>query len=139
MEKRLFKITAAGKSKVEMKIANLLKKESGVKFAYIFGSFVHGLSFHDIDVGIYLSHRLDKDAYERGTKLSVLLTHEIHFPVDVRVLNHAPPSFVYHVLQGHLVYEKDEDFLCRVMEDTVRQYLDLKPILHQATKEAFSS
>jgi hypothetical protein len=76
---------------------------------------------------------------EDANNLATILSRKTGYPVDVRVLNNAPVSFVYNVLKGKLIFEKNEDVRCQVMENTIRSYLDMKPILYLATKEAFSS
>jgi uncharacterized protein len=62
----------------------------------------------------------------------------VPFPIDVRILNDAPVSFLYHVLIGRPIHIQDEDVLTNLMEQTVRQYLDMAPLLRQSTREAFA-
>ena len=57
--------------------------------------------------------------------------------MDVRILNLAPLSFLYHVIRGKLIFEKDEEIRVRVVEQTIARYLDLKPIIWKGIKEAF--
>jgi hypothetical protein len=57
--------------------------------------------------------------------------------VDVRVLNFAPVPFVYQVIRGMLIFDRNEDLRVHVVEETVRKYLDLKPMIHKGIKEAF--
>ncbi len=74
-----------------------------------------------------------------GLALAQRLSEAIHLPVDIRVLNHAPVSFLFHVLQGHVLFCRDDDLLADVMERTVARYLDIAPLLRQATREAFGA
>jgi predicted nucleotidyltransferase len=116
-----------------------LEKESAVAFAYLHGSLLDSEIVHDVDVGLYLR---ESDA-ERGaviaSELSAGLTAAAGLPVDVRVLNAAPLTFVYHVLRGRLLVCRDEDLLTTMLEDVARRYLDLAPLLHQGTKDAFAA
>jgi len=41
------------------------------------------------------------------------------------------------VVQGELIIDKDEDSRCEFMERVVRHFLDMKPLLHRAIKEAY--
>jgi hypothetical protein len=66
------------------------------------------------------------------------LSRQLAVSVDLRVLNNAPVSFIYHVMKGELILENNEEIRSQLMEQTVRQYLDMKPILYKAMKEAFS-
>ena len=76
---------------------------------------------------------------KKGIELSVELTSQINVPVDVRTINEAPSTFIYKVLRGELINNTNDDLRCRVTERTLREYFDLKPILYQAMKEAYSS
>ena len=75
--------------------------------------------------------------YETANELAFVLQQQVAIPVDVRVLNNASVSFMYHVMKGELILDNDEEIRCRLMEQMVRQYLDMKPILYRAMKEAF--
>jgi hypothetical protein len=71
--------------------------------------------------------------------LSVTLSAAIYVPIDLRALNDAPLSFLYHVLRGQLLLCRDETFLTDLMEDAARRYLDLAPFLRMSTKDAFAA
>src|SRR5712691_5437124 len=58
--------------------------------------------------------------------------------VDVRILNAAPVPFLYHVLKGQILVSREEERLASVMEDTIRRYLDIAPLLRHYTQEAFA-
>jgi len=57
--------------------------------------------------------------------------------VDIRVLNFAPVSFLYEVIRGNLIFERNEEIRIRVVEQTIQRYLDLKPMILRGIKEAF--
>ena len=71
-------------------------------------------------------------------QLSLSLSKKTALPVDVRALNDAPVTFSYHVIKGTLLDNKDDDLCSRFMEDTMRTYFDIKPILDRAAREAFA-
>ena len=141
MKEKLYSVDVERKRQVEYSISGALEHEDSVIFAYLFGSFIDiGLPFHDIDLGVYFTpEKSCLGMSQAALDLADILSDKLAFPVDVRVLNNAPVAFVYRVMRGQLIYEKDENVRCRVMEDTVREYLDMRPILYHATKEAFSS
>jgi predicted nucleotidyltransferase len=97
------------------------------------------LPFRDIDLGVFYAGEDRVQMIEAADTLAIVLTRLTGYPVDVRVLNSAPASFVYHVIREELIYERNEDLRCQVVENTIRTYLDIEPILRRATKEAFSS
>ena len=141
MKGKLYTVHTEERIRIGVAISDALKQHGGVSFAYLFGSFIdRELPFHAIDLGIYFT--LGKNRFEMSETaldLAVALSNTLAFPVDVRVLNHATVAFVYNVMRGQLIYEANENVRCRVMEDNVRNYLDMKPILCRAAKEAFSS
>lgn len=110
-----------------------------INFAYIYGSFADGLSFHDIDIGLFLSPMKREDSIFYMLDLSQALNSEICLPVDVRVINDVPVTFLYSVIQGLLVLVRDEEMHTRFVEEVIKEYLDLKPRIRRAIKEAFTS
>ncbi len=114
------------------KISEFIKNDSDILFAYIFGSFTESDEFFDIDIGIYT-----KDA--AGIKMEFKLENEIEkmvkIPIDVRIINNAPISFVYNVLNDKILIKDDEkraDFEGRVLKN----YFDYVHLLDEYLKEA---
>jgi predicted nucleotidyltransferase len=116
-----------------------LDRESAVRFAYLYGSLLESDTVHDVDVGLYLEEDQIARASGIADALSAKLSAEIGIPVDIRILNSAPLSFMYHVLRGALLVSRDEVFLTDMMEEVARRYLDLSPFLRQGTKDAFAA
>lgn len=116
-----------------------LEKESEIRFAYLYGSVLDSDIVHDVDVGLYLREFEDATSSAIPIDLSNRLTAIVGMPVDVRVLNESPLSFVYHVLRGRLLFCRDEACLTEMLEDVPRRYLDLAPLLRQGTKDAFAA
>ena len=50
----------------------------------------------------------------------------------------APVSFRFHVLREELILSRDEHLLGDLIENTVRRYLDIAPLLRRSTKETFA-
>ena len=50
----------------------------------------------------------------------------------------APVSFHFHVLRGECILSRNDCLLGDVIEDTVRRYLNIAPLLRRSTKEAFA-
>ncbi len=116
-----------------------LEKESVVEFAYLHGSLLDSEAVHDVDVGLYLRESEAERSSVVASDLSARLTAVAGLPVDVRVLNEAPLSFVYHVLRGRLLVCRDEELLMSKLEGVARRDLDLAPLLHHGTKDAFAA
>jgi uncharacterized protein len=73
------------------------------------------------------------------TELSARLTALVEMPVDIRILNDAPLSFLYHVLRGRLLVNYDDELVTAIIEDVARRYLDIAPLLLKGTKDAFAA
>ena len=81
-------------------IETVLNRRSDVLFGVVFGSFLDGEAFRDIDVGIWTTvspgPRVD-------VELAAALSETLGVPVDVRRINDAPTPFLFHVLRGRPV------------------------------------
>lgn len=122
-----------------VKIRLELERASGLRFAYVYGSVLESDRVHDVDVGVFLDEMGIAQRVNLVDALSVTLSTAVGLPVDIRVLNEAPLSFLYHVLQGRLLLCRDESFLTDMLEEVPRRYLDLAPLLHSSTKDAFAA
>jgi predicted nucleotidyltransferase len=127
-------------------ISDVLAAEPKVLFAYVYGSFLEDRPFHDIDIGVYLAFSEKTEAnffaLDLGMKLESVLKASLQEripPVDVRVLNWAPPSFAYHLIRGRLLFSRDEDLRVCFCVWAMWHYLDLKPLRDRALKEAIRS
>lgn len=120
-------------------LTEVLKKRNDVVFAYVYGSFAEGLQFHDIDVGVYISEIRKEESTFYSLELAQRFSNELRIPIDVRVLNFAPVLFLYHVIQGNLISERNEEIRIHFVEQIVQRYLDLKPMVRRAVMEAFSA
>ena len=137
-----FKVSRREKSQIINEIKRKLVKKKEILFAFIYGSFHDhsgNLTFRDIDIGVYTKDLDSKRAIYYSLDLSQEFTKSTHFPVEVRVINTAPIPFLFHVIQGELIVNKDDDKCSDFMEDVIRRYLDMKPLLHIASKEAFAA
>ena len=102
---------------VRPRLREVLAARGEVDWAYLFGSFLDGVGYHDIDVGLYLRPSLPRDqVFEYEMDLSTKLTMALHTPVDVHVLNGAPLGFQASALQGELLLVRDEERLTDFIE-----------------------
>ena len=139
MNHRLYRLTDQDRQRITDLLAAKLMAEPTVAFAYVFGSFLEMNPIHDVDVGIYLHPSDTKRETESVASLARRLTDATGLPVDVRILNQAPMTFLYHVVRGHLLVSKNDDLLTSTLENVSRRYLDIAPFLLQATIEAFAA
>ena len=112
-----------------------LAHTTGIVFAYAFGSALESRGFRDVDVAVWT----DSDASPTiDLDLSNRLTRRLQLEVDVRRINDAPVSFLFHVFQGEPLLVRDDLLLANLLESTARRYHDLAPLLRRATREAFT-
>jgi predicted nucleotidyltransferase len=142
MEPKLYRMNPAQKQQAVEALKSVLSSIEEIRFAFLFGSFNDDpgesmLPFHDMDVGIFLSGMEEKESVYYALELSDRLSSLVKVPVDVRVMNFAPVAFLFHVVRGQLLIDKDEDARCAFMERVIRHYLDMKPLLHRAIKDAY--
>jgi hypothetical protein len=105
------------------RLCDFLKQYPEIVFAYLFGSFVEGLDYHDIDVGVFLQP-VPEDIFEYEMALSIALTRKLHKSVDVHVLNHASLGFHHSVLRGELLFAQEEDSLTDFIEHVNGEYME---------------
>lgn len=110
-----------------------------ITFAYLYGSVLDRDRIHDVDVGIQLQSSESPQAMDLAADLAPRLRAAIGIPVDVRILNRAPLSFLFHVLRGQRLCCRDEALLQSLLEEVPRRYLDIAPLLRAAAKDAFAA
>lgn len=121
-------------------VAEMLQRaiaaEDDVAVAYLHGSFVLEVPFRDVDLGVYFGPGVPQPD-ERALMLGERLSRLVRLPVDVRALDTAPVTFRFHAVRGRLIAVRDEELLADLLEDTMRRYFDVAPVLARATREAF--
>ncbi len=132
-------VSPAQREQIYQRLRDELERVPGVRFTYLYGSLLESDRIHDVDVGLFLNETTAAHNTSLLDHLSMTLRAAVNVPVDIRVLNDAPLSFLYHALRGRLLSCRDETFLTDLMEDVARRYLDLAPILRISTKDAFAA
>lgn len=138
MTRTLYRLTDQDRQRITGVLVGEFMATPTIAFAYVFGSFLEVNMVHDVDVGIYLDPFEATQQAEIAASLAQRLTDAARLPVDVRVLNQAPVTFLYRALRGRLLVSNNDDLLTSTLEYVSRRYLDMAPFLLQATKEAFA-
>ncbi len=136
--RKLYTVTPQARAHVLDLLSTRIAQDPRIVFAYAYGSLLERDAVHDVDVGIYLDKEPEGGREHYALSLAQRLSEAAGLPVDVRVLNAVPISFLFHVLRGRLVHCRDENLLGDVIERTVVRYLDIAPLLRRATKEAYA-
>jgi predicted nucleotidyltransferase len=128
----------ADRKELISRIAALLAQRDGFVVAYLFGSLAeradHQLS--DVDVALLLPHDTDQaTAFEARLQTAADLESLCQRPVDVVILNHAPPLLRFQVIQrGRVLVERDRTARCLFEARTMSEYYDAKRYLdYQST------
>ena len=124
---------------VKETLKKLLEDREEILFAYLHGSFLHTEGYRDVDVAVYVDPKKVSDFMEYELELSVELEAVVGLPIDVKVLNSAPPAFRYRVLSGELLFVRDERSWLEFYDLTVREYLDFKPFEKEMMREMLHS
>ncbi|OYT28925.1 MAG: hypothetical protein B6U94_08075 [Thermofilum sp. ex4484_79] len=119
-----YKLSNGEKEKVLREILDFLKDVNDILLIVLFGSFVKDKSFRDIDIGIYVKGVHDFLNYK--FMLEGKLEKITGYPIDIKILNYAPPWFVKRMLEeGVIVYEKIEGLSVKIYKKALDEmYLD---------------
>jgi predicted nucleotidyltransferase len=90
------------KKEIITTISSYFLQRGEIYAAYVYGSFVTGETFADIDLGILARHETD-NLLEYEIELEFNLEKRVIFALDVGVLNNAPLSFLQNVIRDSLV------------------------------------
>lgn len=121
-------------------VRRLLAHRQEIRWAYLYGSFVEGGPYRNIDIAV----RVDPAATgSRGwrwyeVELATTLELELRQPVDIRVLNDAPLAFRYRAMTGQLLLVRDPDELDQMRIRTWDDYFDFLPFARRYLREVLS-
>jgi predicted nucleotidyltransferase len=123
-------------------MAAILSQQEDVVAAYLFGSVARGQArpASDVDVAVLLDlERSPLEQVERQLDLTEALGATANRPVQITMLNRAPPILIYQVLRdGLLLYERDTQERIAFEVRAIRIYLDLKPMLEFLSERLLS-
>ncbi len=141
VEKKYKSVSQTQRKNITKKIKKALKKEEGLSFAYIFGSFVSKKDkIRDLDVAVYFNSKVN-DTFKKQLSLGSKLDELINFvlPVDLVILNDAPLHFKYKILKtGEPVVINQFIKMADFKEKVFKNYIDIKPLRERAIKESIT-
>ncbi|MCU0286710.1 MAG: nucleotidyltransferase domain-containing protein [Acidobacteria bacterium] len=115
-------------------ISEVLKSDSNIIFALVFGSQALGKvnQLSDLDIGIFTKH--DISLFQLG-KMVVALEKVSQKPVDLVLLNDLykrKPNFAFQVISSaKLLFTRDEEFYVDFKKKVFLYYMDVKPLLER--------
>jgi len=138
MHKR--RLSTKEKGVLAEKISGILKGKGYILFAYIFGSFASEDDFKDIDIGVFTSGEESRSPLKLELKLEGEIEDVIHIPVDIRIINNAPPYFIYNVLKGGIVIVDKDRSLRSDFEGLVyKKYFDFQHLRNEYLREIINA
>lgn len=138
-KKNLRNFSPQQKEAIFQQAARVLGERREIGFAYAYGSMLEDTPCHDLDIAIYvLNPRAIDNSLLFAAEISGELENLLHFLTDVRIINVAPVPFLFSVIRGRLLCEREPEIRQLFVEDVMHRYYDIKPVLAHATKEAFA-
>jgi predicted nucleotidyltransferase len=107
--------------------------------AYVFGSVARGTASatSDVDLGLLLAHAPAATLEGRMLDYEADLERQVGVPVQVVILNDAPPDLAHRVLRdGRVLLERDRSARLRFEVRTRNLYFDLEPFLTRYRRRA---
>jgi len=124
---------------VEAIASYLLRQYDKIIAVYIFGSFISGRSFSDIDIGIILAKDLSH-SFDFELNLENRLEEIVKYPIDVRILDQAPISFSQNVFRtGRIIIDKEPNIRADFEGRILKQYFDFSPFQKRYLQEVINA
>jgi len=138
--KKIYQLEKSKRDQIVQKITDLLSAEEQIVFAYLHGSFQEGLPFRDIDLAVFITDNLPKEQLDYELKLEEKIEHIIKLPIDLKVINNAPPTFCYMVIKkGHGLLVRDDSKRVEFEVATLNRYFDILPFRQRYLKELINA
>ena len=132
-------ITKQDKEKITKTISSYLQNHKEIVAAYLFGSYVSGQPYGDIDLGILVRNE-PENLLEYEFELEIKLEELVKFAVDIRILNKAPVSFVQNVIRhGQIIIDSKPNIRSDFESYILRKYFDFAPFRRRYLAEVINA
>ncbi|MEI7987794.1 MAG: nucleotidyltransferase domain-containing protein [Chloroflexota bacterium] len=126
------------KEALVQKLIRLMSETDGILFAYLHGSFLDEVRYHDIDIALFF-RPLPMNVFETTMSLSAAWTLAIHKTVDVQAINTASLGFQHYALKGRLLYCRDDTQLTDFIEQVSADYMEFDHHRREYIKDLMES
>ncbi|MBC7341870.1 MAG: nucleotidyltransferase domain-containing protein [Clostridia bacterium] len=127
MLRQRYRLAPAKRARIVGQIRELLSARPEISFAYLHGSFQDKETFGDIDLAVFLSPLPKGTGIYYELALENALEELVHFPIDVRVLNHAPSPLSTACFEMESACSKKERTKGRPFRNTLCPYTTTSP------------
>ncbi len=127
------------KKKIFTQLKEILIERDEILFAYIHGSFLDNLPFHDIDVALYVDPKEvdSSQSFDYSLGLSVELTQKLGKDIDTKVMNYAPVGFQHSVYKnGKLLFSREDSLRLDLLEKNSLDYISFYEFSVQFIRES---
>lgn len=119
-----------------VRVADCLRQDPRIRFAYLFGSAGRGQPFRDLDVAVSLhGHLGPAEATDVQRELAGKLERAVGLPVDVVILDRAPLGLRLEAVRGRLLFSRDEPLRLAFVASTCLQAADFAPLARQSLRD----
>lgn len=131
LEQKLRRLSREERLRLVEKLREIFGRDKAVLFAYLHGSIVGEGPLRDVDVAVWLRGGIDPVDYILRKALEV--EAHVGMPVDIQVLNLAPPTFRYTVYtRGLLLVVNDRVAHDLEVAKATLIYIDLRILRRSA-------
>ena len=130
-------IESIDKADVTAALGSVLSDTDSIAAAYLFGSLARGeaTAKSDIDIGVLMVEDPPSTLEGMGLDLEGELERAVGLPVQLVLLNQAPPDLLHRVFRdGELLVDRDPSRRIRFEVRARNEYWDLEPILRRYRK-----
>jgi len=121
-------------------VGKVLAEDPGIGYALVFGSCARGSSHPGSDLDVAVGGLAHPFSVQALGDLIGRLESVAGRPVDLVLLDEAPPALAYRVFRdGVVVLERDREALVRRKARAILDYLDFKPIEDILTRGALAA
>lgn len=119
------------------RVVEMLRRRLGrrgeVLLALLYGGFLHDKVFRDIDIAIYTGYKVSYDDEPRYVgELSEDLETAVNIPVDIKLLDYAPPRFQLEALEdSQILVERIPGLRSKLI---IHAYEDLEKLENKQTR-----
>lgn len=120
------------KQDIASRISDYLLRQEEIVFAYLFGSFIYGDVFRDIDVAVYMEVKPDLIRFGLiKAELDQLTGHETDL-VLLNGLSEKNPAFANEIIsRGELLFSRDSDLYTAYRRKALLHYMDTARLREQ--------
>ena len=124
---RFYRLSHKKKQELMKRIRGILDKYDEILLAVIYGSFIRSGSIRDIDIAIFTGYKIPYNKVEEFEDiLSRAIEEEVGLPIDLRIIDYAPPWFRIKALDGIVVLEKSSAMVARLKFKARQEISDIQ-------------